>query len=311
MIYYNISHLTLYKYSDPVTASMMEIRMHPREEIHQRVLAFDLALSPNAKILKYEDYLGNVIHIFDIPGKHHKLAIKADTIIEMYSTPTVPDSIDASAWGALQAHNFSRDVYDMLQSSYFARSSPVFEQFSQEIGFKRLNDPLSTLKDVNQKLYDSLAYDQTVTTVDSSIEIAIENRKGVCQDYSHIMLTVVRGMGIPCRYVSGYLYHRFDDDGRSAQDASHAWVEAWLPELGWVGFDPTNNLICGERHIRACIGYDYADAAPTKGVFTGTATTDLTVSVQVVQLDEPPRQFSPQYSLKLPDYTHQQFQQQQ
>ncbi|HLA45813.1 MAG TPA: transglutaminase family protein, partial [Aggregatilineales bacterium] len=128
-------------------------------------------------------------------------------------------------------------------------------------------------------------------------------------DYAHIMITIVREMGIPCRYVSGYLFHRDEDDDRSAEDATHAWVEAWLPELGWVGFDPTNNLICAERHIRVCIGLDYGDTAPTKGVFTGSAETELEVSVQVSRLDELPTEETPVFSFSMPDYENQSQQQ--
>jgi len=311
MIYYSISHLTLYTYTDPVTGSMMEVRMHPRRESNQHVVEFGLDISPRANTLDYDDYLGNVIHIFDIPAKHTKLAIKMDTIVEMHETPLVPEAISSDAWGTLEAQQFTRDAFDMLKPGHFARTSPAFEAFSQEVGFLKLDDPLSTLRDINQKLYDTLEYDQTVTNVDSPIEVAIENRKGVCQDYAHIMLTVVRGMGIPCRYVSGYLYHRTEEQDRSAEDASHAWVEAWLPELGWVGFDPTNNLICGDRHIRACIGQDYEDTAPTKGVFTGAAETELAVSVQVSKLEALPTHHDAPFSFQLPDLEHQQFQQQQ
>jgi transglutaminase-like putative cysteine protease len=108
----------------------------------------------------------------------------------------------------------------------------------------------------------------------------------VCQDYTHIMIALVRELGIPCRYVSGYLYHRRDDTSSSAPDATHAWVEALLPGLGWVGFDPTNNTPVAERHIRVAVGRDYADVPPTRGVFKGQADTELGVAVQVRLADE-------------------------
>ena len=311
MVHYNISHLTLYRYSEPVTASMMEVRMHPLEDEYQNVVRFKLDLSPSARVQRYQDYLGNTIHLFDIPGQHDRLAIKADTTVEIANMPGLPSALLPEAWQVLEDQDFPRAAYDMLKPSHFARNSEIFEQFCREVGFQRLEDPLSTLIDINTRLYDSLAYDQTVTTVDSPIEVAIENRRGVCQDYAHIMLTVVRAMGIPCRYVSGYLFHRSEADDRSAEDASHAWVEAWLPELGWVGFDPTNNLICAERHIRACIGQDYAHSAPTMGVFTGTAETELSVSVQVSRRVEEPEDAQPTFSFQLPNYEHQHFQQQQ
>ena len=125
------------------------------------------------------------------------------------------------------------------------------------------------------------------TRVDSPIDVALENRQGVCQDYTHIMIAMVRALGIPCRYVSGYLFHRAQSLDRSAADASHAWPEAYLPELGWVGFDPTNDVLVGGRHIRVAVGRDYADVPPTRGVFRGDAETDLSVAVQV-SLSEAP-----------------------
>ncbi|WP_255603911.1 transglutaminase family protein [Oscillochloris sp. ZM17-4] len=131
-------------------------------------------------------------------------------------------------------------------------------------------------------MYRTFAYAPQTTTVDSPIDEALAKRKGVCQDFAHIMIALVRPLGIPCRYVSGYLYHRVEDHDRSERDASHAWVEALLPGLGWVGFDPTNNLIARDRHIRVAVGRDYADVPPTKGVYRGRAESSLEVGVKVV-----------------------------
>lgn len=310
MFYYSISHLTEYRYSDTVTASMMEVRLHPQVDQYQRVVEFDVRLSPKAKLITYQDYMHNFIHTFDIPKAHRKLAIKADSLLEVRPMPQVPAQLPESAWQALTNTQFDRDCYDMLQHSRFTVPTDASRQFFAELGIQRQADPLSTLQSINRALYNAIDYVQNVTEVDSHIDIAIANRKGVCQDYAHIMLAIVRDMGIPCRYVSGYLFHRLEDDDRSAQDASHAWVEAWLPELGWIGFDPTNNLICAERHIRVCIGRDYADAAPTKGVFTGDAETTLVVSVQVSRLESLPTQAEPAFTFALPDYDIQQQQQQ-
>ena len=129
-------------------------------------------------------------------------------------------------------------------------------------------------------IYDSFEYEAGITEVHSPIEHALIGRRGVCQDFSHIMIAVARQWGVPTRYVSGYMFHRGNSD-RSEADATHAWVEAWLPSLGWVGFDPTNNVVAAERHVRAAVGRDYADVPPTRGVFKGEASTKLTVSVAV------------------------------
>jgi transglutaminase-like putative cysteine protease len=117
--------------------------------------------------------------------------------------------------------------------------------------------------------------------VDSPIEDALELRRGVCQDFAHIMIALVRNLRIPCRYVSGYLHHDSEHTDRSADGATHAWVEALLPRLGWIGFDPTNNLVAQGRHIRTAIGRDYADVPPTVGTMHGSAETELHVRVRV------------------------------
>ena len=123
----------------------------------------------------------------------------------------------------------------------------------------------------------------------SPIEIALRERRGVCQDFAHIMIAIARRWGIPARYVSGYLYHRERTQDRSSADATHAWVEAYLPSLGWIGFDPTNNILAGERHIRAAVGRDYADVPPTRGTFKGGATSELAISVAVEPTQAPVR----------------------
>ena len=124
--------------------------------------------------------------------------------------------------------------------------------------------------------------------MNSPIEVALEQRRGVCQDFAHIMTAIARHWGIPCRYVSGYLYHKGSRD-RSAADATHAWVEAYLPSLGWVGFDPTNNIMAGERHIRAAVGRDYADVPPTRGTYKGGADSELSIAVSLEPTQAPVR----------------------
>jgi transglutaminase-like putative cysteine protease len=128
-----------------------------------------------------------------------------------------------------------------------------------------------------------------VTQVHSPIAHALDAKRGVCQDFAHIMIAVVRHWGVPARYVSGYLYHRRTDKDRSSPDATHAWVEAYLPSLGWVGFDPTNNLVVADRHIRVAVGRDYADVPPTRGTFKGEVESELAVAVRVEPTSAPVR----------------------
>jgi hypothetical protein len=160
----------------------------------------------------------------------------------------------------------------------------MLEAFASEIGLVRAGEPLATLTALNSQIYERFEYSPQSTCVDSPIDDALGSRRGVCQDFSHIMLALARQIGVPCRYVSGYLFQA--DSGqamRSTDGATHAWVEAWLPARGWVGFDPTNNVLAGDRHIKVAIGRDYADVPPTRGVFKGTSAvrSELAVAVRV------------------------------
>jgi transglutaminase-like putative cysteine protease len=154
---------------------------------------------------------------------------------------------------------------------------------------KPQGDTLSALKRLNNVIFGAFDYEIGVTQVHSPIEQALCVRRGVCQDFAHIMIAIARGWGVPARYVSGYFYHRRQDKDRSGEDATHAWVEAYLPSFGWVGFDPTNNIMAGERHIRAAVGRDYADVPPTRGTFKGDADSELAVAVTVEPTSAPVR----------------------
>ena len=171
----------------------------------------------------------------------------------------------------------------MLMPSHFARSSPELEQLAVEIGAteRKGRSPLAFLRDIASGVNRSFSYVKKSTAVNSPIEDALRSRQGVCQDFAHIMIALVRNARIPCRYVSGYLYHSSETAHPAADGATHAWVEALLPGIGWVGFDPTIDRLASEKHIRTAIGRDYADVPPTMGMMKGKADTHLQVRVRV------------------------------
>jgi len=310
-MYYAITHLTIYNYSDPIADSVMELRMQPRSDTNQRCVRFDLNVSPSAKVVSFKDHLGNTLHTFDIPAPHTKLAIKAEAVVEVKDTTLLPNGLVYDAWDKIDQQAKHHDFYDMLLPGKFARPTALLEEFAKEINWSRRGDPLNLLRELTVSIYNKFDYVQHVTRVDSPIDDALSTRRGVCQDFSHIMLALVRQIGIPARYVSGYLYTLKDEGDRSDVDASHAWIEAWLPDLGWVGFDPTNNLIASDRHIRVSVANDYAQASPSRGVFKGASGTALEVRVKVSQLDELPfeeEELSPE--IVMPQYQYYQVQQQ-
>jgi transglutaminase-like putative cysteine protease len=290
-MFYSIRHLTRFRYDSAVNESLMELRMHPRTEGTQRCLSFQLSIDPRGRMNEYRDYLGNTVHHFDVPGKHTQLSIVAESAVEIQPLPELPERLGPDAWRELDEMVAAGDYWEMLMPSEFTQPTPALETLYAQLEIKRTEDPLTFLRVLNSAMYSWFDYVPKATRVDSPIDHAIETGKGVCQDFAHIMTAVVRHLKIPCRYVSGYLCHRPNHQDRSAEGATHAWVEALLPGgLGWVGFDPTNNLLAGDRHIRTAIGRDYADVPPTKGIFKGKVASELTVSVQVAPCDAPPLQ---------------------
>jgi transglutaminase-like putative cysteine protease len=282
-MYYSIRHVTRFRYSAPITESAMEVRMQPRREGGQHCLSFELTTDPRAQIMSSRDYLGNIVHHFDIPGRHTQLTINAQALVSV-AAPQPPGATPAGSWVELDALVTDSDSAEMLIPSQFAQPTPALRELADELGLRRRSDPLSTLYALNAALHGALTYTPRSTGVHSPIDDALRQRRGVCQDYAHIMIALARELGIPCRYVSGYLYRPAAE--RADADATHAWVEALLPGAGWVGFDPTNDTLAGAGHIRTAIGRDYADVPPTRGVFKGDAHTELGVAVQVVPADE-------------------------
>ena len=285
---YTVRHLTRFTYDNPISESMMEVRMQPRTEQHQRCLGFELTTTPRATIAAYRDPLNNIVHHFDIPGRHGQLTIVAEAIVEFVGEPSLPAALPTSAWDEVDAVRRAHTHWDFLQPSPLTRETPLLKAFEdglwQQNGTDpRQRDPLSEVLAIGKAIHQRFTYRQQVTGVDSPIDHALETGEGVCQDFAHVMLACVRRRGIPCRYVSGYLFHGSSDT--SADGATHAWVEALLPGLGWVGFDPTNDVVAGTRHIRVAIGRDYADVPPTKGVFRGRSANELAVAVQVSLAD--------------------------
>jgi transglutaminase-like putative cysteine protease len=288
-MFYSIRHVNLFRYSAPVRESVMELRMQPRSEGPQTLRSFQISTNPRAQLYAYTDHMGNAVYHFNLLREHEELRVEAQAVVEIGAFPAVPDKLDALEWGRYNGLNMSDDHFDMLGPSKFARPSPELASFMKIADLEKpQGDPLTALRTLNRTIYDSFDYQSGVTEVHSPIETALEERRGVCQDFAHIMITIARQWGLPARYVSGYLYHAGSGD-RSRADATHAWVEVHLPSLGWLGFDPTNNILAGERHVRAAVGRDYADVPPTRGTFKGVAESELSIAVSLEPTQAPVR----------------------
>src|ERR1700693_6469102 len=249
-MFYAIRHFTRYRYSHFVRQSMMEVRMHPRSEGNQRCFVFQLSVNPRARIFGYTDSYGNLVHYFDLPSRHSQLTIISDALVNLEAQPSIPEVMEYQGWQELEELVERKDYWDMLMPSHFARSSLELEQLAGEIGAteRKGRSPLAFLQDIASGIHRSFSYVKKSTAVNSPIEDALRSRQGVCQDFAHIMIALVRNAGIPCRYVSGYLYHSGENAHLAADGATHAWVEALLPGIGWVGFDPTIYILSGEKN---------------------------------------------------------------
>ncbi|MGP0019303.1 MAG: transglutaminase family protein [Candidatus Sulfotelmatobacter sp.] len=296
---YSVRHTTTFRYEPAVRESVMEVRLQPRSDGEQRCLSFNLAVDPAANVMQYRDFMGNSVHHFDIAGKHTVVKVTAQSAVEVQSV-AAPRAADSGDWADLDALVAGNDYWEMLLPSHFAQSSASLERLAGELGCERRGNPLALLAELNEAIYKLFAYVPNSTKVDSPIQEALETRQGVCQDFAHIMIALVRRLQIPCRYVSGYMFHRDENEhDRSLEGASHAWIEALVPRLGWVAFDPTNNLVGGDRHIRVAIGRDYADVPPTRGVYKGEAQSELSVAVTVSPADTaPPEPVMPSFVVR-------------
>jgi len=295
---YSVRHVTIFGYEPAVRESIMEVRMQPRGEGRQRCLNFQLTVNPIANVMSYRDFMGNSIHHFNIAGSHAQVKLTAQGVVEVEARD-LPFAGAAGDWGELDALIASEDYWEMMLPSEFTSPTDELQKLAQEIGCERRGNFFEFLTELNQSMFQKFAYAPKSTKVDSPIDEALANRKGVCQDFAHIMIALLRGLKVPARYVSGYLFHEPKSNDRSSDGASHAWVEVLVPKLGWVGFDPTNNLIADDRHIRVAIGRDYADVPPTRGVYKGDATSELSVSVTVSPSNRPlPEELMPSVVLQ-------------
>ena len=279
---YQIEHLSRYRYSSPARHCALALCLKPRDDAHQLLLSFQVVTDPQAPQNSEIDFFGNTKQVINIHREHQLLEISALSSVELDASSPVPDSLGAGAWEVIRSWKDLFGYWDLTRPSAFSRPSSVLAAFVDELGIQACEDPLQSLVRLRDTLHHSFRYVPGSTTVVSPIEHILQSRQGVCQDYSHVMISIARSWDIPSRYVSGYLYVDNQGGEDTTQAASHAWVECLLPGLGWVGFDPTNRCLAAERHVRVGVGRDYQDVAPVRGVFLGGGDTQLEVEVRVL-----------------------------
>ena len=276
LVSYDIEHVSRYSYTSPVSNCVMALCLEPRNDLGQRLLRFDITTDPLVPLNGEMDYFGNTKHVLNVHREHEGLEVTARSTVELTPAAPLPGSLGGDAWEEVRSWRESFGDWDFTHASGFTRPSPALASFVDRHGIAGPSgDPFQALVELSDTLHRSFEYAPGSTSVISPIDHILESGRGVCQDYTHVMIAVARSWGVPTRYVSGY----FHVAGTARGTATHAWVECRLPELGWVGFDPTNRSLADERHVRLAVGRDYGDVAPTRGVFQGVAETRLEVDI--------------------------------
>jgi transglutaminase-like putative cysteine protease len=280
---FEIRHITQYRYDEPVRESVVELRMQPRRTSHQNLVSFELEIEPASQVFSYADSWGNAVHNFDVPHAHDRLDIITRAVVETDKQAPAAPATSMDDWAVLASEATRAEGWDFLTLHGLVAETAALRAFIEGRGLDALRgqDPLTAVTALNQVVFEAFDYEAGVTEPDSPIDHALTAGQGVCQDFAHIMIAICRLWGVPARYVSGYLFTDRDSHDRSTSDATHAWVEVFIPGQGWIGLDPTNNVPARERHLSVAIGRDYTDVPPSRGVFKGEAESRLSVGVSV------------------------------
>jgi transglutaminase-like putative cysteine protease len=267
-----IVHETRYRYKGPIAETVMEVRLRPMDGNGQRCVKFELEVSGGIEPREYRDGYGNNVHYFNLVRPHTRLAVTSRSVVETGLEPDADPGEDL-VQDFLRYRSPVKDVpavHEMAANHRIAdlRSGPEVERALDELTLAISRD---------------FTYDKAVTNVYSSVDDVLALKAGVCQDFAHLFIAVARAMGVPARYVSGYIH---DPRERGVMGASHAWAEAWVPDKGWVGYDATHPIRATESHVRIAVGRDYSDAAPTRGVYVGSATGTMDVRVRTKRLED-------------------------
>jgi transglutaminase-like putative cysteine protease len=268
---FEIVHSNRYRYTAPIAETVMEVRLRPMDGNGQRCLDFGLELSHGIKPRTYMDGFGNHVHYFNLVRPHSGLTVISRSTVE---TGLGPDT----------------DPGEDLVEDFLRFRSPVKKVDGVHELARRhaISDPSSAvevehaLDELTLTISREFTYDTTVTNVYSAVDDVLALKAGVCQDFAHLFIAVARAMGVPTRYVSGYIH--LPKWGSKATTASHAWAEAWVAGRGWIGFDATHPVRTTPHHIRLAVGRDYTDAAPTRGVYVGSATGTMAISVKTREI---------------------------
>jgi len=278
---FTIAHRTRYRYPAPVHESHTILHLQPRSDVSQYCTRYELTVSPRARVFSYADRFGNDVQHFAVLPEHDTLEVIARSqVVTARGRPKAPPPVrraDVDADPALL------DLWDFLHESRYVRFGTELDALADAIGTPEPDhDLVAWFRAASKAIHDGFTYETGTTTVRTTVDESIAMRRGVCQDFAHVLIALCRRAGVAARYVSGYV-HSGGGETLGAE-ASHAWAEAYLGPHGWVGIDPTNDTWIGDQFVRIATGRDYRDVSPVRGTYVGASSSTMAVDVAVEAL---------------------------
>lgn len=277
-----VRHRTTYHYPFPVRDSFNEVRLQPTQDSAQTRRAFSIKTDPRKAFSQYLDFYGNIVHYFEVAEPHHQLTIETFSEVETHQDsrgqpPTGRTLAD------LNPQESSESLHDFMLGSKYVDLSPEIWRAALDILPQGITDITADIALLAQWVYQNFTYEPGATQVHTTMSQSLSLRRGVCQDFAHILIGLCRSLKLPARYISGYFLNDSHRPAPDESEASHAWAEVYIPQFGWYGIDPTHNRPTDQRYIKVAAGRDYADIRPVAGTYRGPASREMHIFVRVTQ----------------------------
>ena len=294
-MHYTITHTTTYRYSDEVSVSHHVARLRPRQLPGQKCLRCEQKIEPAPAVRsEHDDYFGNAATFFAIHESHEQLVVCVHSEVDL-TAPKMSKTAASPPWETVRDSFRNGPGPEMLAAYEFVFDSPLIKTTAEFAAYAVDSFPaqcslIEGVVDLTRRIHQDFTFDAKATSVATPLQEVFESRRGVCQDFAQFQVACLRSLGLPSRYVSGYLETK-PPPGRprlAGADASHAWVAVYCPGAGWIDVDPTNNLVAADRHVTVAWGRDFGDVSPVRGVILGGGEHTLSVAVDVVALGDPP-----------------------
>ena len=278
---FSVRHRTEFHYTNWITGNANTVHLEPRDFLFQKTLGSVVKVLPPTRLIRFSDLFGNVTHVYEIATQHKRMVVESNIRVE--NLPLVlPDEGYSGGMEFYASPGIMDRCREFLQESRWVSKRP--DIWRQAVEITESEDAVfEKAAAIMRWIHSEFSYEPGITDAETHLETAFSLRKGVCQDFAHVMLGMCRTLGIPARYASGYIYTG-GTDSLVGDQASHAWCEIYLPGTGWTGFDPTNAVLADDRYIKIAVGRDYGDVAPIHGSFKGRAECVMNVEVAVKRL---------------------------